>query len=311
VLVIFFEFYSSMASFGLGMLTCLKVPALAPYTKRHWVLDIRLQCPLQTLESWWGKLALFLGIALLLICIVWPLALALVLWRRARQGQLHADPSAAKGGWWAFFKANLTFRFSDYRVNEFNYLKSETHNLHPVDRMLVGVQKALTLTWDSILDMQRIVLAAAALLVTWHEMHQIMLVTLILGIYLVLILAVQPWRSPAIWRLQVMAVSVLVLSCCGIMASNVGDTSAHYSESEKDRYSTILPWLVIAINLLYVIVGIFTLVYCIARDIYRWRFGRQALEGNEGEVKASRSAKRGLRGRAAKCLDWVHRVFTA
>lgn len=300
-----------MASFGLGMLTCLRVPALPPYTKKHWVLDVRLQCPIQTLNSWWGKLALVLGIALLLICIVWPLALALVLWRRARQGELHADPSATSGGWWAFFKANLSFRFSDYRVNEFNYRKSETRNQHPMDRMLMGLQKVLTLTWDSILDMQRIVLAAAALLVTWHEMHQIMLVTLILGTYLVLILAVQPWRSPAIWRLQVMAVSVLVLSCCGIMASTVGDTSAHYSESEKDRYSTVLPWLVIVINLLYVMVGIFTLVYCIARDIYRWRVGRRAVEGSNGEAKAPRLAKTWFQGMAAKFLNWVHRVFTA
>lgn len=43
-LVICFEFYSIAASTALGMLMCVKLPAKNGFL-RCWVLDIRLQCP--------------------------------------------------------------------------------------------------------------------------------------------------------------------------------------------------------------------------------------------------------------------------
>jgi hypothetical protein len=68
VLVIGFEFYNTLASYALGMLMCLKMPAASksPVSK-HWVLDVRMQCPTQRLDKWWGACALVLGVLLLLL----------------------------------------------------------------------------------------------------------------------------------------------------------------------------------------------------------------------------------------------------
>lgn len=275
VLVISFDFYSTMATYAIGMLMCLELPAgNAP--PRQWVLDVRLQCPTRRLDLWWGKWALMLGVVLLTLCFVYPLLIAAVLVTRARNGQLDPDSKSAKesrpAGLWGLitqssFAANLDFRFADYEVDYDDWIKKQAVlNLvsdkgHPVAGFLGSLRMLLVLTWDSILDLQRLVLAVLGLSVMLHELHQLLLVTIVLVIYLVLMLAVRPWASPAILRLQVLAASVLVLSCCGILASNVS-APGHYSEADRKAYTTALGWTVIGINLFYVVVGVLTLLYC-------------------------------------------------
>jgi hypothetical protein len=68
----------------------------------------------------------------------------------------------------------------------------------------------------------------------------------------------------------VRATSVLVLSCCGIMACSVsGD--GHYTVDEPARYKDAVSWAVIAINLLYMAIGVGTLLVCALRNYARWR----------------------------------------
>jgi hypothetical protein len=127
------------------------------------------------------------------------------------------------------------------------------------------LRRLLVLTWDSTLDFQRLVLALLGLSVMLHEVNQILLVALVLGSYLMLMLAVRPWRSDAILRLQVLATSVLVLSCSGIMACRVsGD--GHYTDDDTARYKDAVGWAVIAINLLYMAIGVGTLLVCALRN---------------------------------------------
>jgi len=338
VLVIGFDFYSTLATYAIGMLMCLELPAGDASPPRHWVLDVRLQCPTRRLDQWWGVRALVLGVVLLTICIVYPFGIAAVLVTKARNGQLDPDSKSGKKGrpagrlhkLWGLITSNLDFRFADYKVDYDAWSKkgataalsaeqpllgkgpmswcchylSVLHSWccqlwqivtglvstplrdtmkkaregvlcwmsfddHPVEKFLTSLRMLLVLAWDSILDLQRLVLAALGLSVMLHEQHQLLLVTLVLVIYLALMLAVRPWRSPAILRLQVLAASVLVLSCCVILASNVS-ADGHYSEEDRKAYTTALGWTVIGINLLYVVVSLVTLGYCAGRKTYRW-----------------------------------------
>jgi hypothetical protein len=305
--VIVFDFYSTLASYALGMFMCLKMPtAVSAAVSWHWVLDVRMQCPLQRLDKWWGKHALGLGIFLLVLCIIYPLVIAIVLVRKALDNTLDPKRSATStprdhehdGGLWGSIASSLSFRFADYNVDYEEWAEPSTDDnserrgvvraiqeawqcikqwfsdfwsskRHPVGDSLAQLRRLLVLTWDSILDLQRLVLALLGLSVMLHELHQILLVALALGIYLMLMLAVRPWRSEAIFRLQVLAASVLVLSCCGIMACNVsGD--GHYSDDDTQRYTNAVGWAVIVINLVYMFIGFGTLFVCVCRKFARW-----------------------------------------
>jgi hypothetical protein len=108
------------------------------------------------------------------------------------------------------------------------------------------------LCWDSILDFHRLLLALAALCVMMHELHQLLLVVLVYSSYLVLILAARPYKCTTTWRLQVSALLVLLLSCFGIIACNIGDTSGFYEETTARDYMHVVPWVVISLNAAYI-----------------------------------------------------------
>jgi hypothetical protein len=112
-------------------------------------------------------------------------------------------------------------------------------------------QRWAVLCWDSILDLHRFLLALAALAVMLHEVHQVLLVMLVFSSYLVLILAARPYKCTTIWRLQVSALLVLLLSCFGIIACNIGDTSGFYEDAITRRYRIVVPWVVLGLNIAY------------------------------------------------------------
>lgn len=66
--------------------------------------------------------------------------------------------------------------------------------------MLAGQRLRLyaVLVWDSVLDLHRFLLALVSLCVMLHELHQLILVVLVLGSYLLLVLLVKPFRSVAV-----------------------------------------------------------------------------------------------------------------
>jgi hypothetical protein len=101
--------------------------------------------------------------------------------------------------------------------------------------------------------MHRLLLALVALSVMMHELHQLLLVIMVLSSYLALILAVKPYRCITILRLQVLALLVLLLSCFGIAACNIGDTSGFYNAAVKSNYMDAVPWVVAALNMLYLL----------------------------------------------------------
>jgi hypothetical protein len=100
------------------------------------------------------------------------------------------------------------------------------------------------------------------------QIHQLLLVAMFLGSYLVLALIIHPWQSPATGRMQVSALLVLVVSCIAIIAWGVDDSTRNYSDLS---YKNALPWLVIALNLCYVVVAVVSLVICAWREYRIWR----------------------------------------
>jgi hypothetical protein len=300
--VIVFDVYSTLASYAVGMFMCLTMPA-APtaLVSKHWVLDVRMQCPTQRLDKWWGACALVLGVVLLVLCILYPVGIAAVLIWRACHNTLDPNrsdaPSHDEGGSWHIIFSSLAFRFLDYDVQYESWGKRapggksqhrswasafkqwasqilhKSQSADPVWGFLKRLRMLLVLTWDSILDFQRLVLAVLGLSVMLHELHQILLVTLALGMYLMLMLAVRPWRLATIYWLQVLATSVLVLSCCGIMACNVA-ADGHYSQEDVKLYKDAVSWAVITINLAYIGIGFGALSFYCWRDFRKWRFFR-------------------------------------
>jgi hypothetical protein len=98
--------------------------------------------------------------------------------------------------------------------------KGSLHTLQSFSRSrkhfkLAGLRLRLyaVLVWDSVLDLHRFLLALVSLCVMLHELHQLILVVMVLGSYLLLVLLVKPFRSAAVWRLQVLALVVLLMSC--------------------------------------------------------------------------------------------------
>lgn len=104
------------------------------------------------------------------------------------------------------------------------------------------------------------------------QIHQLLLVAMFLGSYLVLALVIHPWQSPVTGRMQVSALLVLVVSCIAIIAWGVDDSTRTYSDLS---YKEFLPWLVIVLNLLYVLVAVVALVICARREYRIWRAGRK------------------------------------
>jgi hypothetical protein len=163
----------------------------------------------------------------------------------------------------------LRFRYADYNV-QYGLLSKPTANRfmssgpEPTGwrssvvnfwRHLSFHQMQLwaVLCWDSILDLHRLLLALAALAVMLHELHQLLLVVLVLSSYFVLILAARPYKCTTIWRLQVSALWVLLLSCFGIIACNIGDTTGFYQDTTASKYRNAVPWVVIALNAGYLL----------------------------------------------------------
>lgn len=125
------------------------------------------------------------------------------------------------------------------------------------------------LCWDSILDLHRFVIAVVSLCVMLHELHQLILLVIALTSYLLLVLLVKPWRAATVWRLQVLALSLLVFSCLGIMACTIGDASAYYSEDAQNTYTKAIPWVVLLCNLAYLVLLLVLLARCLVREVPR------------------------------------------
>ena len=260
--------YITIAKVAFGMLLCVKVGE-----SKQWVLDVRLQCPASKPYSTWSASAIALGVLLLTACIAWPVCIAWVLVREAHRGKLlrieqglanvegaSTDVDVAA----AHISARLAVRYADYNVDyaALNYATS-TASMTGWYRSLTLLKSALkllrvyaVLCWDSIMDLHRFVIALISLCVMLHELHQLLLMTLALGSYLLLVLLVNPWRAGAVWRLQVLALSILLGSCLGIMACTV-------------TYIPWLAWLIIVTNALYLGLILFVLLRCVMREIPR------------------------------------------
>lgn len=192
---------------------------------------------------------------------------------QAKRGQLRDEGGAER------FTRHLGFRYADYQVDlsptgEFQdvalkYAHVWRDALKEPGKALHYMRVCAVLAWDSVLDLQRFVLALLGLSVALHEVHQLQLVALVMGSYLVAILIVRPWRSPTVWRLQVAASIVLVLTCFGIMACNVGDITSHYSQADADRLKHVVSWVVVGLNLAYVMLVGVVLMCCVKRDMRR------------------------------------------
>jgi hypothetical protein len=186
--------------------------------------------------------------------------------------------------------ARLAIRYADYAVN-FDSLKLGPNcGLHfGSDAWLARLRMYMILTWDSILDLHRLTIALASVCVMLQEIHQLVLMILALGSYLLLVLLVHPWRARAVWRLQVLALTILIVSCLGILSCAVGNASAYYSSTE---YAKAIPWLVLVANLGYLVLLVVLLVRCVMREVCslagiktclhrRWRRLRARLQANQ------------------------------
>lgn len=62
------------------------------------------------------------------------------------------------------------------------------------------------------------------------------------------------------------ALVVLLVSCLGISAFAVSDTSGIYSDVLKGRYTTAIRWVVIVDNVCYLLLMLVLLLRCVLRE---------------------------------------------
>jgi hypothetical protein len=272
--------YLTVARVAFGMLLCVKVGS-----SERWILDVRLQCPTSRPFTSYAGVAVFFGVLLLCVCIAWPVGIALVLIREAHKGKLlRVDSAGAVSGAaataddkaraedTAHSTARLAIRYADYAV-DFESLKAGPSAEPGValprpsfgsDAWMARMRMYAILAWDSILDLHRLTVALASVSVMLQEIHQLILIVLALGSYLLLVLVVKPWRTKAVWRLQVLALAILCASCLGIMACTVSNANTYYSSVE---YAKVIPWLVLLANLSYLVLLVVLLVRCVLREV--------------------------------------------
>lgn len=257
-MVTIYSAYPSIAKVGVGMLTCLQVGT----GNKRFVLDVRLLCPLDTSHnSWVSSVSLAVGIVLTVACVLSPFLLGALLIRQAYKKALAApDPNS--------MVATLAYRYADYRV-DYEALEVGHAGLNVsvrgVRNVVTHVCNLVTLAWDSILDWQRLSLAAVAMAVVLHPLHQLLLVLLVMGSYLLLALIVRPWRSTLVSWLQLGALTVLIASTMALIACNV---EADETAALESPYKKALPVVVIVANGLYVVFVVGSLLYCVHKDYW-------------------------------------------
>lgn len=286
LLVLFFESYDKLAQVSLGMLWCVELGE-----EHRWVMDVRLACPRYHTGHGWTAGVLVFGCLLMCVCCGAPLALAGVLCWRAYDGKL--GPNVVRGGdkpcrsccgegFKSVLRDILEFRYIDYNVQYTELKRKETTEVSPQTRRevwrlrlltflsqfrLSRLQLWLVLAWDSVIDLHRMMLAVVSLCVEMHELNQLLLVVIVLSSYLALILAIRPWKANGIWRLQVLALLVLLASCFGITASNVSDSSTDDpSSGEEPSHMEAIRWAVLAGNIFYMFVAACVLVRSMMPD---------------------------------------------
>lgn len=265
LLVTTYSAYPSVAKVAVGMLMCLTVGT----GNDRWILDVRLQCPLPSSSvSWLTAPALAIGIFLLVLCVAWPAFSAGFLFCQAYKGTATPDGCSATHPWGVSWAARFSFRFADYEV-DFDGLKTGrkgwASGLHGVFKHL---RDHLALAWDTVLDYQRLLLAVVALSVTLHALHQLLLVTLVMGAYLLLALLVRPWRSDIVSWLQVGALSVLMTSTLGVMACNVEAIDAATAYRASLVYKQIIPWVILVANGVYALAAVLSVLYYAYQDFW-------------------------------------------
>lgn len=292
VLAISLFLYPTIARAAIGMLLCVRVSN----ESTRWVLDVRLQCPTAAPYTLWGVAAVVLGVLLLSLCIAWPVGVAAVLVREAHRGNLlrlgaagassrsnGGSATAAAGSTAVHTTARLAVRYADYHV-EYEALStaSSDTSFSSIDAsccswfwesskaVLLRARMYVVLVWDSVLELHKLTLVFVSLCVMLHELHQLTFMILVLGSYMVLVLLVKPWRSRAVWRLQVSALALLLASCMGIGACTVNDAVAYYSPESYMRYMAAIPWLIIAANLCYLVFAVLYLLRCVWRELPRF-----------------------------------------
>lgn len=274
--------YLTIARVAFGMLLCVKIGS-----SQRWILDVRLQCPTSQPFTSYGGVAVFFGVVLLCVCCVaWPVGIVWVLIHEAQKGKLmRVDSAGAVSGTaatgvdkaraedTAHSTARLAIRYADYAV-DIESLKAgpsaeggdalsrpTTGN----DAWMARLRMYTILAWDSILDLHRLTVALVSVSVMLHEIHQLILIAMALGIYLLLVLLVKPWRAKVVWRLQVLALAILIASCLGVMACTVSNANTYYSSVV---YARVIPWLVLLANLSYLVLLVLLLVRCVVREVF-------------------------------------------
>jgi hypothetical protein len=283
LLAVFMFVYLPIARVAFSMLLCVKVAG-----SDRWVLDVRLQCPAAAPYTSWGAGALMLGSFLLIVCIAWPVGIAWVLIRKAHRGELlrvapyyktskaAGSVASASGSTPVVTTARLAVRYADYSV-DYDALQSFYAKAAGLSgwewfcrsfrQSLMHFRVYLVLVWDSVLDLHRFTIALVSLCVMLHEAHQISLMIIVLGSYLLVVLLVRPWRARAVWQLQVGALAVLIGSCIGIMATTVQNASAYYSSPAIRKYSAVIPWMVIEVNVVYLVTVLVMLGRCVWQEV--------------------------------------------
>jgi hypothetical protein len=247
VLVVCFFFFPSIARVGVGMFACQNVCGDC-----YWVLDMAQTRPTHNPNSAHGRWAYAVGIPALMFNAAMPLLVLGVLWTAAHKRNLQV----------ASFVERYGFMYSDYTVQPDKAAGFPLfRNWRNCSVLLSWCKQHTMLVWDAVIHVQTVALMYVSVYgMMIHEYYQVLILTVVFGMYLILIVWLRPFRVHANQQLQAASTAVLFgTSLCMLTFIE----PAGLDMQQQQGYNAVknaMGWVVLVVNALFVAIGAALLV---------------------------------------------------
>jgi hypothetical protein len=243
LIVTVFYFYPAVARVAVGMFSCMDVCGVG-----HWLLDMRLTCPIGSVRQSQWQWAVGVGVPALLFCAGVPVFVVAWLQHALNTGRLDDDSFTARYG----------FMYSNYRIDP-----PMPHGGR-LAKLLSTAGYRVNIAWDAVIHLQTLLLVFIAVYCRiWHEFYQAQLLCAALAAYMVAIAVFRPFRLLASQCLQTASVAVLLMTCLCVTTLIKPDAMDTSQLLGYRQAADSLAIFVLVINGMFIVVAAALLIGCL------------------------------------------------
>jgi hypothetical protein len=241
--VTIFTFYTPIASVAISMFSCIPVCG-----KSYWILDINLRCPWESVSQPQWQWAVGVGVPAVLFSAVVPVFVVAWLMHALRTGSLTS----------AGFVQRYGFLYSNYRID------FPTPQGGSIVKLLTAARRRVNIAWDAVVHCQTLLLVFTGVYGTvWHEFYQTLLLSSVLGAYLLLVVMFRPFRLPSSQCLQAASFAVLCMTCTCVLSFIRPDALDQRQEDWYKQAGKVIAVFVMVSNGLFLVVTLGLLLWCV------------------------------------------------